>query len=104
MELFKSFSDVTFTHVEHTNADALFTLAAAKDYDVLVLYDMWQKIDQAAQTNFVNLVTSDKGVVALRSPLGRNTSVPTRVLTPMGDGLTFSLGLRNMPGLTGAVC
>jgi type 1 glutamine amidotransferase len=65
MELFKSFSDVTFTHVEHTNAHALFTPAAAKDYDVLVLYDMWQKIGEAAQTNFVNLTTSGKGVVAL---------------------------------------
>jgi len=62
MELFKSFSNVTFTHVEHTNA-------AAKDDDVLVLYDMWQKIDQAAQTNFVNLVTSDKGVVALHNSI-----------------------------------
>lgn len=65
LDLFKSFSDVTFTHVEHTNVHALFTPAAAKDFDVLVLYDMWQKIDEAAQTNFVNLATSGKGVVAL---------------------------------------
>jgi type 1 glutamine amidotransferase len=65
MELLKSFSDLTFTHVEHTNAHALFAPAAANDHDVLVLYDMWQKIDEAAQTNFMNLVTSGKGVMAL---------------------------------------
>ena len=65
LELFKSFSDVTFTHVEHTNADALLTPAGAKDFDVLVFYDMWQKIDAAAEASYVKLATGGKGFVIL---------------------------------------
>jgi len=65
LDLFKSFSDVTFTHVEHTNADALLTPAGAKGFDVLVFYDMWQKIDEAAKADYAKLATGGKGFVVL---------------------------------------
>lgn len=63
LDLFRSFADVTFTHVEHTNADALLTPAGAKDFDVLVLYDMWQPIDDAAKAEYIKLATGGKGFV-----------------------------------------
>jgi type 1 glutamine amidotransferase len=65
LDLFRSFSDVTFTHVEHTNADALLTPAGAKGFDVLVFYDMWQKIDDAAKADYLKLATGGKGFVVL---------------------------------------
>jgi len=66
LDLFKSFDDVTFQHVEHaTNAHAFLQNGAPKDYDVLMLYDMWQNIDEAAKPDFVMLVTGGKGVVVL---------------------------------------
>jgi hypothetical protein len=65
LELFKSFADVTCQHVEHPQADALLSPEGAKEYDVIVLYDMWQKIDEAAKTNYVRLATGGKGFVVL---------------------------------------
>src|SRR5215471_15545528 len=46
-EFFKIFKDnpeITFQAVEHPNAQALLRPEAAKQYDVLVLYDLWQPI------------------------------------------------------------
>lgn len=65
LDLFKSFADVTFQHVEHTNADALLTPDGAKDFNVIVLYDMWQKIDDAAKADYAKLATGGKGFVVL---------------------------------------
>jgi len=65
LALFQSFTNVTFRHVAHTNADALLTPEGAKDYDVIVLYDLWQKIDDAAKAGFVKLATGGKGFVVL---------------------------------------
>ena len=63
--LFQSFADVTFRHVSHTNADAMLSPGGAKDYDVIVLYDLWQMIDETAKANFVKLATGGKGFVVL---------------------------------------
>ena len=65
LAIFKSFSDVSFKHVEHPKAQAFFEPESAKSFDVLVLYDMWQKIDEATKTNFLKLFQSGKGVVVL---------------------------------------
>ena len=65
LRMFKDNPDITFTAVEHPLAHALFKAEAAKDYDVVVLYDMWQKIDDAAKADFSNLIASGKGLVAM---------------------------------------
>lgn len=65
LQMFKDNPDIAFTTVEHPKAQALFKAAAAKDYDVVVLYDMWQKIDDAAMADFTNLIASGKGLVAM---------------------------------------
>ena len=70
LKMFQANPDITFTAVEHPNAQAQFKPEAAKAYDVIVLYDLWQKIDDAAKADFVKLVASGKGVVALHHCLG----------------------------------
>jgi len=63
--MFKSFADVTVQAAEHPKAQALFRPDAARGYDVLVLYDMWQKIDDEAKASFVNLLKDGKGLVVM---------------------------------------
>jgi type 1 glutamine amidotransferase len=69
-QLFQDNTDITFTLVEHPQAHAHFKPEAALAYDVVVLYDMWQKIDDTAKADFTKLVASGKGVVALHHCLG----------------------------------
>lgn len=77
-QFFKIFEDnkeITFKSVEHPNPktqpgapDPLHPLLkpdAAKDYDVIVLYDMWQPITDEAKADFVSLLKAGKGLVAL---------------------------------------
>lgn len=65
LEIFKSFEDVNFEWREHPNAQELFAPEKAGAYDVVVLYDMWQKIDEATQANFLRLLKDGKGLVVL---------------------------------------
>ncbi len=65
LALFASFTNMTCRVMEHPSADALFCPEATNQYDVVVCYDMWQPIDEAAKANFVNLTTGGKGVVVL---------------------------------------
>lgn len=67
--MWKSFDDLEVRHVEHPNAHALFKPDAAKQYDVIVLYDMWQPITDEAKADFVNLLKAGKGLVALHHSL-----------------------------------
>ncbi|MCS6861282.1 MAG: ThuA domain-containing protein [Abditibacteriales bacterium] len=69
LALFKSIEDITFREVEHPKAHDLFKPDAAKQYDVLVLYDMWGNITDEAKANFVSLLKQGKGVVALHHAL-----------------------------------
>jgi type 1 glutamine amidotransferase len=63
--LFQGYDDITYQAVEHPKAHDLFKPDAANQYDVLVLYDMWQDISDEAKANFVNLLQQGKGLVAL---------------------------------------
>jgi type 1 glutamine amidotransferase len=65
LELFSSLSNVTYRVVQHPSAHALFRPEATNQFDVLVLYDMWQSIDDTTKTNFLALARGGKGVVAL---------------------------------------
>jgi hypothetical protein len=63
--LFKDNPDITFKAVEHPNAQALLKADAAKDWDVLVLYDMYQPISDEVQSDFVARLKEGKGLVVL---------------------------------------
>ncbi len=78
-QFFKVFEDnpeITFEAVEHPNPKdknappvdpmaAKFRPDVAKSYDVIVLYDMWQKITDETKADFVALLKSGKGLVVL---------------------------------------
>jgi type 1 glutamine amidotransferase len=56
---------LSFQAVEHPQAHARFKADAAAQYDVIVLYDMWQDITEEAKTDLVKLLQQGKGLVAL---------------------------------------
>jgi len=64
-QVFKDNPDITFESATHPNAHIRLKPDAVGQFDVLVLYDMWQKIDADTQTNFVKLLESGKGLVVL---------------------------------------
>ncbi len=67
-QFFKTFDanpDITWKAVEHPNAHALLTPAAAKEWDVLLLYDMHQEISDAAKTDFLARLKEGKGLVVM---------------------------------------
>ena len=64
-KLFQDNANITFQAVEHPRAHAFLKPDAAKQYDVLVLYDMWQDITDEAKADFVNLLKEGKGLLAL---------------------------------------
>lgn len=64
-QVFKDNTEITFQAAEHPKAQALLKPAAAKDYDVLVLYDMYQPITAEVQADFVARLKEGKGLVVL---------------------------------------
>jgi hypothetical protein len=68
--MFKSDEGIAHQSVEHPKAHDFFKSEATSQFDVVVLYDMWQDIADEAKANFVNLLKQGKGVVALHHALG----------------------------------
>ncbi len=64
-KLFKDNTDISFEAVEHPNAHARLKAEASKQFDVLVLYDMWQPITDETKRDFVERLKEGKGLVAL---------------------------------------
>jgi type 1 glutamine amidotransferase len=64
-KVFKDNPDISLQAVEHPKAQALFQAGAAKDYDVIVMYDFNQPIDDEAKANFVARLKEGKGLVVL---------------------------------------
>src|SRR5207245_7000567 len=69
-KLFKDNPEITFQTAEHPNAHALLKPEAAKQYDVLVVYDMWQNITDEAKADSVARLKEGKGLVALHHAIG----------------------------------
>lgn len=63
--MFQSFDNVRIKAVEHPNAHAHFKPEAAKQYDVIVFYDMWQEISDEAKNDLVQLLNQGKGLLAM---------------------------------------
>jgi type 1 glutamine amidotransferase len=64
-KLFKDNPEITFRAVAHPNAHALLKPEAAKEWDVLVAYDMHQDISDEAKADFVARLKEGKGLVVL---------------------------------------
>jgi type 1 glutamine amidotransferase len=67
--MFADLEGITVQTAEHPNAHAHLAAEAAKAWDVLVLYDMWQPISEEAKANFVARLKEGKGLVALHHSL-----------------------------------
>jgi type 1 glutamine amidotransferase len=85
-KIFEDNPDITFKAVEHPDpkkqpdaADPFHPLLkpdAARSYDVIVLYDMWQKITEEAKTDLVNWLKSGKGLVSLHHSIANYQQWP----------------------------
>ena len=64
-KLFQDNSDITYKAVEHPKAHALLKADAAKEWDVLVLYDMYQNISEEAKADFLARLKEGKGLVVM---------------------------------------
>jgi len=63
--MFDGTPDISWKSVEHPHAHALFTAESAKDWDVLLLYDMHQEISDAAKADFLARLKEGKGLVVM---------------------------------------
>ena len=68
-KLFKDNPDITFQAVEHPHAYASLRPDAARQWDVLVLYDMQAPIPDEAKEDFVARLKEGKGLVVLHHAL-----------------------------------
>lgn len=68
-QMFKDNPDIALQTVEHPQAHAWLKPDAARQYDVLVLYDSWPKIGEDAKADFVQRLKDGKGLVALHHSL-----------------------------------
>jgi hypothetical protein len=67
-QFFKLFSDnpeITFRAAEHPQAQALLRPDTAKDFDVLVAYDMYQEISDETKNDLLAWLKNGKGFVVL---------------------------------------
>lgn len=64
-QVFKDNPEITYEAVTHPNAQAWWKADAAKAYDVLVLYDMYQPISEESKADLVARLNEGKGLVVL---------------------------------------
>jgi uncharacterized protein len=75
-KLFKDNPDITYQTAEHPNAHALYKAEAAKQYDVIVLYDFNQQISDEAKADFVARLKDGKGLVVLHHAISTYPAWP----------------------------
>jgi uncharacterized protein len=75
-KLFQDNPEITYQAAEHPNAHKLLTAEAAKQWDVLVLYDMHQDITPEAKADFVARLKEGKGLVVLHHAIANYQAWP----------------------------
>ncbi len=75
-KVFQENPDITFAASEEPQAQARWKADAASQYDVIVLYDMWQPISNEAKADFLARLKEGKGLVALHHCLASYQSWP----------------------------
>jgi hypothetical protein len=74
--MFRANAEITFEAFTHPKAHARWRPEAATNYDVIVLYDMWQKITDEAKADLVNFLKSGKGLVSLHHSIANYQTWP----------------------------
>jgi hypothetical protein len=64
-KLFEGHHDIVYEEAVQPKANEMIESGEAANYDVLVLYDMWQPITEAQKKAFVSMLEKGKGLVAL---------------------------------------
>lgn len=75
-QMFKDNPEVTYRAVEHPKAQALLKADAAKEWDVLVLYDMYQPISEETKADFLARLNEGKGLVVLHHAIANYQKWP----------------------------
>jgi len=70
LKLFIGYKDIEYVHIPQLDHREIFEEISEWPYDVIVLYNMTQKISPKRQVNFVKLLGKGVGVVALHHSLG----------------------------------
>lgn len=65
LQVFRDNPNITFTHVAHPQPPVWLDADHARQWDVLVLYDFWQDIDDPTKSNFLARLQEGKGLVVL---------------------------------------
>ncbi len=76
VQFFKALPGVSFQFVEHPQAQAMFKADAAKAYDVIVLYDLYQKITDQAKADLVARLKEGKGLLAMHHSIANYQKWP----------------------------
>lgn len=64
-EMFDSFDNIKYVEAEQKDDSEIFEDIAGSDYDVIVLYNMTQKISPKRQANFIKLLNRGVGLVGV---------------------------------------
>jgi type 1 glutamine amidotransferase len=76
VQFWQSVPDVTIATFTHPQAHAQLRPDAAKNYDAIVLYDLWQNITDEAKTDFVNFLKAGKGLLVLHHAIANYQNWP----------------------------
>ncbi|MBM3495679.1 MAG: ThuA domain-containing protein, partial [Armatimonadetes bacterium] len=73
-ELWKSIEGIGVREVAHPDAHQWFAAERAREFDVMVFYDMHQDISEQARTDLVALLKKGKGLIVLHHALANYQS------------------------------
>jgi len=76
LQVFRDNTNVTFEVVQHPLAHARWQAEPAQAWDVLVLYDLWQEISDAAKADLVTRLKEGKGLLVLHHALANYQNWP----------------------------
>ena len=76
LQVFRDNPGIAFTHVTHPEAQPWFAAEKARSWDVAVLYDMWQPVDEAARANLVARLKEGKGLVVTHHAIANYQAWP----------------------------
>jgi len=63
--MFDSFPNISYTEIQHPDANNYYVADKSKDVDVFVFYDMVQEISEQQKTAFLDMLNNGKGIVFL---------------------------------------
>jgi len=75
-QMFQANPEITFEAVVHPRAHRKLRPESARDFDVLVLYDMWQNATDEAKADLVAFLKSGKGLVSLHHSIANYQKWP----------------------------